>query len=205
MCLTPQNVIFVAITIIRTKPLKLTRTMKKVILLLAAVFAITTAGFSQPRTKSNVSISFNTSNIPDVKLAAELGFGGKVFTLLVGGGCQYLLGEDRHGNLGLYGPNGFLSLEPRLYFNLDRRDGQGKNTYGNSGNFFAFEVRPVFSSETGGKELEDMVILSPVWGFKRVYFRHLMLEVKAGFNFSTKVENGGLMGLNLGARIGYMF
>jgi len=87
-----------------------------------------------------------------------------------------------------------LSLEPRLYYNSGKRQGNSKNTFHNSGNYvaFAFQYYPKFlaysplgdSSEIlafDAKEPNGGVFFIPTWGIRRNISYRWNFELGAGF------------------------
>ena len=80
----------------------------------------------------------------------------------------------------------FASGSWRKYYNLSAREAKGKNTAGNSGNYFG--VRAIYYGKDVDDENEDdsnIFFPAAVWGFQRTY--------KSGWN----------MGIELG--LGYQF
>lgn len=83
-----------------------------------------------------------------------------------------------------YSLNPVLQIEPRYYFNLNKRAAKGKNTYLNSGGFLALSCTfflPPLSYNTD-KPLSGFFI-TPYWGVKRVWYKHFLFEFGAGLNF----------------------
>jgi len=109
-----------------------------------------------------------------------------------------------------------IILEPRWYYNLEKRGRKGRNIYNNGGNFIALTTS--FHSDwfvISGKNnvyVNDQLLLVPKWGIKRnIGNSNFNYELGAGlgYNFilSKKYpsDDGSEVFLDLHARIGYTF
>jgi len=107
-----------------------------------------------------------------------------------------------------------LNLEPRWYYNLNKRVNKGRKISGNSGNFIA--VRTTFFPDifviSNYPDVSVIPSLSivPTWGIRRHIGKHLNYE--AGFGLGYGVSFGKSVGyanndadinFNLQLRIGY--
>lgn len=164
---------------------------------------IPTLGFSQTRTVTTHNISSDViSLMPDIRYSFELGLGGS-FTTLFSGGIMGLYLDTKLESARVYGPNVFLSVEPRYYYNLERRAWRGRITDRNSADFVSLDLHPILWPLSKRRIwVEEQVIASAVWGLRRVY-GHFMLEVKAGLDFNLSIADSP--GIHLGVRIGYTF
>lgn len=106
-----------------------------------------------------------------------------------------------------------LSIEPRWYYNLNKRLRKGKNIKKNSGNYFSIysiynSNQTLYSSNENIDYVSKFAIL-PKWGIKRTYNNHLTFETNFGLgpNFYPKDFNGKRQDVyvDLGLRIGYTF
>ncbi len=119
--------------------------------------------------------------------------------------------------------NGFalvpaITLEPRWYFNLDRRLTRGKRIDGNSGTFFSIKTtyHPdwfVISSKSKGTYnfISDISII-PTIGIRRNLGKHFNYETGFGVGYVRFLNTEGInlvdqneVGVNLHLRIGYRF
>lgn len=105
-----------------------------------------------------------------------------------------------------------LKLEPRWYYNLEKRAKKGKTIAKNSANFWALSItyNPdwfVISNEENLKVISTVAFI-PKWGIKRTLGNHFTYE--AGFGVGRfivlndyEVDNNTAVDLHL--RIGYTF
>ncbi len=120
-----------------------------------------------------------------------------------------------------YSKNGYLitpviRLEPRWYYNLDKRVSKSRNISGNSGNFLTLQTsyHPNWFviSNYDNVEIADQISIIPTWGIKRNIRNHFTYETGIGIGyryiFAKSVgylKNEGEAALNLHLRIGYRF
>ncbi len=112
-----------------------------------------------------------------------------------------------------------ISLEPRFYYNLEKRRRNGKNVHANSANFIALNTN-YFPGWLVAVQNRDKVAYTqqisfiPYWGIKRIIGKHFTYEAGAGLgylhnisikgrNFNTFDTNSFLIYLHL--RVGYTF
>jgi hypothetical protein len=127
---------------------------------------------------------------------------------------------------GLYGSNineidGFLlapvlRLEPRWYYNLNKRERKSKRIDGNTGNFVSLNISyhpDIFtiSSEDNINLISDISII-PTWGIRRSIGDHFNFETGIGIGYIRYLERTSFfnddrndVGLNLHLRFGYRF
>jgi len=78
-----------------------------------------------------------------------------------------------------------ISLEPRLYYNSSKRQGNSKNTFHNSGNYATIAVRYypkiLALSPTPINDLEGGIFIVPTWGIRRNISYRLNFELGLGF------------------------
>ena len=174
-------------------------TMKRVFLVLAALFAVALAS-AQVRPQSNHTVSttlglgleygFEWAFAGQATVIGRIGYASKDFMLRSG--------LDNFQWSTTMVPA--VTLEPRYYFLLNWRDARGKFTAGNSAEFFGVPVTATLAKD--GKGLGEVAV-SPVLGVRRAFARHWFHEFTAGadllcypyFNASPHV----------GYRIGYLF
>lgn len=109
-----------------------------------------------------------------------------------------------------------LTLEPRWYYNLNKRASKSRRTYGNSGNFISIKTtyHPdwfVISNETNLSFITDISIV-PTWGIRRNIGKYFNYEagIGVGYLHYFKKENVIMINepdvaVNLHLRAGYRF
>ncbi len=127
---------------------------------------------------------------------------------------------------GIYGSDandidGFLlapaiTLEPRWYYNLNKRESKSRRIDGNSGNFISVKItyHPdwfIISNEDNINLITDISIV-PTWGIRRHVGNHFTYETGIGIGYVHffKEDNVTLLydsdvAVNLHLRIGYRF
>jgi hypothetical protein len=108
-----------------------------------------------------------------------------------------------------------LILEPKFYYNLDKRNLKGKNISGNSGNFFS--VRTIYLpdwfviSNSDNINVLNQVSVIPSWGVRRNIGKNFNYETGFGFGYkhvftkSGYSNNTGYGIADLRLRVGYRF
>lgn len=120
-----------------------------------------------------------------------------------------------------YPKNGYLmtpviTLEPRWYYNLDKRVSKSKNISGNSGNFLTLQTsyHPNWFviSNYDNVEIANQISIIPTWGLKRNIGKHFTYETGIGIGYRyIFAESAGYSkneeeaAANLHLRIGYRF
>lgn len=107
-----------------------------------------------------------------------------------------------------------ITLEPRLYYNLNKRVKKSRSIDGNSGNFISLKTsyHPdwfIISSSDDVHVISDILIV-PTWGIRRNLGKHFSYEAGIGigyvYYFSNKyVADEGEVAGNLHLRVGYRF
>lgn len=118
-------------------------------------------------------------------------------------------------------PNGFIlapviTIAPRWYYNLNKRERKSRRTDGNSGNFLSLRTsyHPdwfVISNHDNIRVISDISII-PTWGIRRNVGKHFTYETGIGIGYvyyfakdAGYLENESDTGVNLHLRIGYRF
>lgn len=109
-----------------------------------------------------------------------------------------------------------FSLEPKWYYNLEKRARKGKNIYGNSGNSISLKINYMSPNIFIISDIEnfmgaDQINIIPKWTMRRVYGQHFIFET--GFGIGPAISVGkyseyadkDLIFADLHARIGYCF
>jgi len=110
-----------------------------------------------------------------------------------------------------------LTLEPRWYYNLNKRISKGKRIDANSGNFFSLktsyhpDLLVISNSDESINVVPDISII-PTWGLKRNIGKHFNYEAGVGIGYiyyfaknEGFTKDKGETALNLHLRIGYRF
>ena len=140
-----------------------------------------------------------------IALRTELGLEGQI----------YKIGRNEN-NTANYILAPVLTLEPRWYYNLNKRANKSKNTEGNSGNFLSLKTSYYpdwfMISNDEGLLLTNQIFAIPTWGIRRNLGKHFMYETGIGLGYAyyfTKKngyeENESGAAINLHLRIGYRF
>ncbi len=108
-----------------------------------------------------------------------------------------------------------MTLEPRWYYNLNKRKKKGKNINGNSGNFLSLNVNYFTDwfiiSNVKNTEIDSQIWIVPSWGIKRNIGNHFTFETGVGIGAKFYLENKDFNDneskiiFNLHLRIGYRF
>tara|TARA_B110000879_G_C10910742_1_gene408190 strand:- start:53 stop:616 length:564 start_codon:yes stop_codon:yes gene_type:complete len=109
-----------------------------------------------------------------------------------------------------------ITLEPRWYYNLDKRVSKSRNISGNSGNFVSVKTsyNPDWFviSNYDNLRVVNQISIIPTWGIKRNIGNHFTYETGIGIGYryyfaksAGYLENEGEAAVNLHLRIGYRF
>ena len=109
-----------------------------------------------------------------------------------------------------------ITLEPRLYYNLNKRKSKGKNISENSANYFSLRSSYYPDSftigNTGGYNFVPELNIVPCWGMKRNLGDHFNYELGGGVGYRKVFEtasetnsNNADVVMHIHARIGYKF
>lgn len=100
----------------------------------------------------------------------------KEWTLLSQAIIDYSYSSARNG----YSVRPYIGLEPRWYYNLDRRTRLAKNTKFNTGNYWSLDVdfRPklVLATNQSNYSLENIVYFLPSYGMRRTISKKLYFD-----------------------------
>jgi hypothetical protein len=138
-----------------------------------------------------------------IALRSELGLDSGVFKESFNDGVGFLMTP-------------VITLEPRWYYNLDKRVSKSRNIAGNSGNFFSIKTsyNPdwFIISYYSNLRIVNQISIIPTWGIKRNIGNHFTYETGIGIGFryyfsksTGYMENEERETLNLHLRIGYRF
>ena len=107
-------------------------------------------------------------------------------------------------------------LEPRFYYNLNKRLNKGKRIDGNSGNFIALKTsyHPDLFTTGLSDPIEFIADIAfvPTWGIRRNIGKHFNYETGIGVGYVIyfdddyiQIDNTNDLYINIHARIGYKF
>lgn len=157
----------------------------------------------------------------EVKLSSQLFLRSEVgLNAGFGGGGSY---NEFYNAIGI--TKGFatvasVSIEPRFYYNLNKRRKNGKNTNANSANFIALNTNyyPGWLVSAQNKDkvaYTQQISFTPYWGIKRTLGKHFTYEAGAGLGYlnNISIKGNGIKNrfdkeallLYLHLRIGYTF
>ena len=109
-----------------------------------------------------------------------------------------------------------VSLEPRWYYNLNKRENKSKRIDGNSGNFVSLKTTyqtdlELVSNDDNVTLISDITIV-PTWGIRRNIGKHFNYEAGFGIGYihyfkkdNIPLINESDVAVNAHARIGYKF
>lgn len=121
---------------------------------------------------------------------------------------------------GIFGGNGLVmvptfTVEPRWYYNLNKRLEQQKTIAKNSGNYATLQLSYIpdwfVVSKFENLSVPHQITIIPTWGLKRTALKHLTYEFAAGlgygyvFNKNASFKFNSEVAINLLLRIGYSF
>lgn len=195
------------------------RKMKKIILTIFCC-GITLLAKSQETTKQKVSVEKSIFGV-------QTGFAGlwahnelklsKPITLRTEVGFDFYENDDFFPDAGFLATT-VITLEPRWYYNLNKRANQSKRIDGNSGNFFALKTSfrsndlLIDFGDDNSTQIVDNLSIIPTWGMRRNIGEHFNYEtgIGAGYiHFFSKnagfQEDQGELAINLHLRVGYRF
>ncbi len=120
-----------------------------------------------------------------------------------------------HNNDNIYIMTPVITLEPRWYYNIKKRERKGKNTSNNSANFIGLKTSyhpDWFVISNDDIYTPDQISIIPYWSIKRTIGNHFTYETGfgLGYNYFIYGNNSGITNENglaaeLHLRIGYTF
>ncbi len=136
-----------------------------------------------------------------IALRTEVGLDSGIF-----GGSYY-----SHTNFILF-PT--LTVEPRFYYNLNKRNKKSKTIFRNSGNFLTLKMNytpDIFViSNLKNISIAPSISIIPKWAIKRTFGKHFTFETGAGLGYrkyflKNTSKNSKEAVLDLHVRVGYTF
>ena len=135
-------------------------------------------------------------------LRSELGLSG-----------EYYLNGYYENTWFLVGPS--LTLEPKWYYNIKRRNDNGKSIVSNCANSLSLNTKyiPDWFTESNNDDLTffNQISIIPTWGLRRNIGHHFNYEIGSGIGYryifkpSTNQGNKSELAVNIHLRIGYKF
>lgn len=110
-----------------------------------------------------------------------------------------------------------ITLEPKFYYNLNKRVTKSKDISANSGNFLSLKTSyhpDWFVVASNNVNISNQISVVPTWGIRRNIGKHFNYELGAGagwlHEFSETVNGytfdaDNFFTININARIGYRF
>jgi hypothetical protein len=109
-----------------------------------------------------------------------------------------------------------ITLEPRWYYNLEKRQSKSKSIAGNSGNFLSLQTsyHPNWFtiSNYDNVNIVNQISIIPTWGIKRNIGEHFTYETGIGLGYryyfaksEGYAKDESSAALNLHLRVGYRF
>ncbi|MFV0376469.1 MAG: hypothetical protein ACK5JD_04115 [Mangrovibacterium sp.] len=109
-----------------------------------------------------------------------------------------------------------ITLEPRWYFNLKKRQQKSRKVFCNTGNFLSlktsFHPGKMGISNVDGVDVVPDISIIPTWGIRRHMGQHFAFETGVGLGWAYVfwkslgyVDNESEIALNLHLRLGYTF
>ncbi|WP_407556851.1 hypothetical protein [Winogradskyella sp. 4-2091] len=109
-----------------------------------------------------------------------------------------------------------ITVEPRWYYNLNKRESKSLRTDGNSGNFISikttYHVDKVIGSVPNHLNYISDITIVPTWGIRRNIGKHFNYETGIGIGYGhyfkekdVYIKDVNVVALNLHLRLGYRF
>jgi hypothetical protein len=185
--------------------------MKKTLILLLLYIGLQQT-FAQNIEKTSASTQSN--HIADAgwigaSYSYEYAFADKFTVSGIAGIAGYVsyTSSDFFGDYWSYAFHPYMAVEPRYYYNLEKRLHKGKKTDGNAGSFLAAQCGYIFKPVKKHNVYDDVcgISFAPYWGLRRIWWNHLLFEFQAGLAFGWNSYNDSKAGIRLGVRFGYKF
>lgn len=134
----------------------------------------------------------------------DLGFGGVGFSyeprlsnkmtidLSAGVGGGYSVSEDRVDyRWDLLQPSIYFIVNPKLYYNRQRRINKGKSVLNNSGNYFGLRIKYTTESiSSGNYYARDAALVNLHWGMQRAVGKKWIFNAHAGLGYAGDIGTG---------------
>jgi len=100
-----------------------------------------------------------------------------------------------------------ISVEPRFYYNFNKRARKGKKTINNSANYIKLDAAyapGLFTFSNENVEVNTQLNLIPMWGLRRAIGKRLNFEFAVGYGIAF-IDQGTIGQFGLDLRVGYFF
>ena len=125
-------------------------------------------------------------------------------------GMNYGFFDNGYGQNSIVYPT--IRLEPRWYYNLEKRVKKGRKISNNSGNFLALNITYTpdwfYISDLDNINIIGTITFIPKWGIKRTVGKHFTYETGIGIGTFILLEDYNVdnnIAFDLHLRIGYTF
>lgn len=95
-----------------------------------------------------------------------------------------------------------LEIEPRHYYNIVKRNSNGKKTLNNASNYLAISLDNKFEDDEGTSFYLEYFSVTPKWGFRRNLGKRIQLEGATGIGIT--VSSGLEVAYGLDFKLGYI-
>jgi hypothetical protein len=132
-----------------------------------------------------------------ILINAEVGYEFGIYSDVISNGTQFLATST-------------FSLEPRYYYNLEKRKAAGKSTMLNAGNYIALEIQ---ASPNWGTYATDNVndasitptaVILPKIGMKRTLGKSVTFELAGGLGYQFTENGGNRLAVGLDLMFGFL-
>ena len=178
--------------------------MKKLLIILVAIFGITTIKAQQPSVERSIwgvqvggltVRAYNETRLSNnIALRVEAGYVGNA---LMSFSLWHFVAYPE------------ISVQPRFYYNLQRRHQNGRVISNNAADFLTLNIFAVprwgwVASDDAG-DIIGGVGFAPMWGMRRNLDNHFKYELGAGVGYIFGFDGGSGVLPRLHFRIGYRF
>ena len=171
---------------------------KKLLIILIAIFGITTIKAQQASVERSISgvqvgiptfrFYYETRLSESSTLRAEAGL-GSLFLVGPWGGGLVMFPE--------------FSVQPRWYYNLNRRNQRGRNISNNAADFLT--INTIIFIASGGGLGDSGILFIPTWGMRRNLGRYFEYELGVGVGYAFGFNGGSGVIYRPHFRIGHRF
>jgi hypothetical protein len=85
-----------------------------------------------------------------------------------------------HGSYWIFAPA--IRVEPRFYYNLEKRFDKNRKTIFNSANYLSFILEYQLPVSIGSDNVQSVnaLTIAPMWGSRRTFLKHMVSEIGIG-------------------------
>ncbi len=97
-------------------------------------------------------------------------------------------------------------LEPRYYYNFEKREEKGKKVFRNVANYISLSMDYVPSMGVGSDiQYDSFLMIGPKWGIRRMMGKHFLFEFALGVGMYSNKPNELNSGMTMDLIFGYTF